>query len=138
LNSFQQSSFIPGQAISGQCVFVSKDEVPWKKTPEPASSVSGTFCPEHYKTKATCQVIETSRKKGMCSEKVNCDAETGECEEKTWEVDAVPGTAVLTDGTREASCQVQIPAQECGAVWTGVVKMTGSCVLIEPKKVSAK
>lgn len=138
LNSFKISSLEAGQAKSGDCVFVTKKEVPWKTTPGPAASVSGTYCPQHYKTKATCSVTVTNSWNGSCSYSCNCTATGCDTCYSTSSPSNV-GAYSLTQGSdRTASCSINPGAQSCGAGWTGVVNLTGTCVLTEPEKVGAQ
>lgn len=137
--SLNLTSLHPGQSAQGTCVIVTQKEVPWQTSPPPAASVTGRFCPAHYKTKARCDLTNVVQSPGSCQYSCNCSTDPAgatSCETCSCTVQPVPGTVNLTDGTREASCQVQTPPQPscpCGAqaVWTAQAKLTGTCQLNE-------
>lgn len=137
LNSFRISSLESGKAKVGECVFVTKKEVPWKNPPSPAPSVSGTFCPKFYRTKATCSVRTTSTWNGSCPYSCNCTPSGCQTCYST-SAPANVGAYTLVQGTGQtASCAIRPGPQSCGAGWTGVVVMTGTCELTQPEKVRA-
>lgn len=134
LNSFRISSLESGQPKEGECVFVTKKEVPWRKAPEPAASVSGTFCPKYYKTKASCSVTVTSQWPGACPYSCNCTEEGCDTCYTTTSPSNVGNYTLVQGVDQTASCAINPGTQSCGAGWTGVARLTGACVLTEPEK----
>jgi hypothetical protein len=139
LLNLQLSSLQPGNSKNGTCVVVTKKQVPWKTTPAPAVSVSGKYCPTNYKTKATCQLTNVVQSNGSCDYSCNCAPNAAgvvQCSTCTCNVSPVPGSVTITDGTQNASCSVQVPAQpscSCGAQasWKANAQLTGVCNLDE-------
>lgn len=135
LNTVQVSSLESGRAKSGTCVFQTKRVVPWAVAPPAAPSVSGTYCPQYYRTAATCTVRVTAQWNGSCPQTCNCDPDGRNCQ--TCFVPSSPsnvGAYTLQHGVNQtASCEINVGTQSCGAGWTGVVQMNGTCVLTEPE-----
>lgn len=139
LSFLRASSIAPGAAKVGTCTLLTQNSVPWQTVPPPASTVSGTFCPENYIARASCSLLNPVGTPASCTYSCNCvtnpnppyDTQCGTC---TCSVNPIPGSVILNHGTnRTAACSVYVPNQpscaECTATatWTASASMTGTC-----------
>ena len=132
---------------TGRCVFIGANTTgQWPNPPAPALSVSGTFCPSHYRTVPSCTLVSQVISNVSCPTCLSCSGvfPLVTCVTVGGEfLRANIGSCSTTSSNQIATGRVVFPAQpscRCGGAspsWTALVRLRGTCSLIDPVEVNA-
>lgn len=154
LESVDLPSLDPGNSKQGSCVYQYANSGSGP-TFGPSASISQEFCPEDYRSTSTCQLANIRSTLGQCPDTCanyqsvpDVDATgnpTGTTHQEctNWITPppnpATPGSAIVVNSGRGASCYASTPPQPCpGNSWSADVILQTRCTLDIPEHVGVQ